>query len=180
MTRGEMLEALSANGLDKFFVEFRGYFSNHLSQACVALHHLGASKERFSAFVEHYTRQLEPAAGPTRRAQDAGLDLAGVTVAELRGGRRGFYKVRQHYAILLRERYGDRAVDLLRGEFPSLALGISGASLHCLEDLGYAACAGLWPQMVVDALAYLHHSFCPNFITIPRWNISKHGSLKSC
>ncbi len=84
------------------------------------------------------------------------------------GSRRGFYKIRQHYQILLGKRYSGSAHDLLRGEFPSLALGISGASLHCLEDLGYAACAGMPPGPVVDAVAYLHHSFCPNFISIPR------------
>ncbi len=87
--------------------------------------------------------------------------------------RRGFYKIRQHFAILLRDRYGDRAPDLLRGEFPSLALGISGASLHPLEELGAAAAAGAPASLVVDALAYLHHSFCPNFITIPRWGVEK-------
>ncbi len=84
------------------------------------------------------------------------------------GSRQGFYKIRQHYAILLRRRYSDSVSELLRGEFPALALGISGASLHCLEDLGYAACVGLPAGPVVDALAYLHHSFSPNFISIPR------------
>lgn len=144
------------------------------------------SFERFSAFVEHYIRHLEPAAGPTRKAQDKGLNLAEITMQELKGffarlkilmakffnfitgSRRGYYKIRQHYTILLRDRYSDSSADLLRGEFPALALGISGASLHCLEDLGYAACVGLPAGMVVDALAYLHHSFCPNFITISR------------
>ncbi len=92
--------------------------------------------------------------------------------------RRGFYKIRQHFAILLRDRYGDLPSDLLRGEFPSLALGISGASLHPLEELGAAAAAGAPASLVVDALAYLHHSFCPNFITIPRWGIRKTTTAK--
>lgn len=87
------------------------------------------------------------------------------------GSRRGFYKIRQHYAILLRKRYSDAPLRLLRGEFPPLALGISGASLHCLESLGYAAALGAPAQLVVDALAYLHHSFAPNFLTIPRYGI---------
>ncbi len=46
VTRSEVLEALEQNGLDKFFVEFRGYFSNHLLQACVALYNLSVSKEK--------------------------------------------------------------------------------------------------------------------------------------
>ena len=49
------------------------------------------------------------------------------------GKRSGFYKIRQHYHILLRNKYGDDATQLIRQEFPALALGISGASLHCLE-----------------------------------------------
>ncbi len=40
---------------------------------------------RFSAFVEHYISQLEPASGPTRRAQDKGIDLAEASVQELKG-----------------------------------------------------------------------------------------------
>ncbi len=60
VTRQEMLDSLEENGLDKFFVEFRGgYFSNHLAQACVALYQLGASKEKFSAFVEQYIRWFD-------------------------------------------------------------------------------------------------------------------------
>ncbi len=109
VTRTEMLEALDQNNLDKFFIEFRGYFSNHLLQACVALYNLNVSKEksakknkkiislnfyadllilplvRFSAFVEHYISQLEPASGPTRKAQDKGLNLGESSVEELKG-----------------------------------------------------------------------------------------------
>lgn len=87
VTRSEMLEAVAENGLDKHFVEFAGgHFSNHLVQAAAALHHLGASRERFGAFVEHYIAQLEPADGPTRAGQDAGVeDMAAATVEELKG-----------------------------------------------------------------------------------------------
>jgi hypothetical protein len=68
--KSELLQILSELSRDKFFVEFNGYFSCHLLQATVALYHLGASREKFSAFVENYVMQLEGADGKTRRLQD--------------------------------------------------------------------------------------------------------------
>ena len=44
VTRPEVLAALHQNNLDEFFVEYSGYFTNHLVQATVALYNLGASK----------------------------------------------------------------------------------------------------------------------------------------
>ena len=80
------------------------------------------------------------------------------------GSRRGYYKLRQHYTIAYQSGF-DAGDDGSIGEFlarvtPDLADGISAASLHCLEDIGYALSVG-HAQGVVDAVAYLHHSHNP-------------------
>ena len=74
------------------------------------------------------------------------------------GSRRGYYKLRQHYTILYQNKFVNEAIgEFLNRVMPDLADGISAASLHCLEDIGYALSIG-HAQGVVDAVAYLHHS----------------------
>ena len=78
-----------------------------------------------------------------------------------KGARRGYYKLRQHYTILYQSKFADEAIgEFLSRVLPDLADGISAASLHCLEDIGYALSIG-HAQGVVDAVAYLHHSHNP-------------------
>ena len=105
VTKYEVLDSLKENNLDKFFVEFNGgYFSNHLGQAAVALCFLGVSKEKYSAFIEHYLTQLEPAANSkTRKLQDK--DVQDSDIEKLKGQRSGFYKIRQHFKIQLEQKY---------------------------------------------------------------------------
>ncbi len=80
------------------------------------------------------------------------------------GSRRGYYKLRQHYNILYQTKYAESdngVIEMLRSVVPhNLADGISAASMHCLEDLGYALSVG-YDQGVIDAVAYLHHSHSP-------------------
>ena len=77
------------------------------------------------------------------------------------GSRRGYYKLRQHYTILYQNKFVDEAIgEFLSRVMPDLADGISAASLHCLEDIGYALYIG-HAQGAVDAVAYLHHSHNP-------------------
>ena len=77
--------------------------------------------------------------------------------------------MRQHYTIAYQN--GLDEADESVGEFlarvmPALADGISAASLHCLEDIGYALAVG-HAQGVVDAVAYLHHSHNPLVVSRP-------------
>lgn len=85
ITRLELLESLYTHTFDTFYIEYNGYFSNCLVQNCIALYHMGGSKEKFQSFVEHYISQLEPLHGPTRQRQDLGLNFQEVTLQELQG-----------------------------------------------------------------------------------------------
>jgi hypothetical protein len=78
------------------------------------------------------------------------------------GSRRGYYKLRQHYTILYQNEFEGIVGDFIRSTLigSSLVDGISSASLHCIEDLGYALSVG-YDQGTCDAIAYMHHSYSP-------------------
>eukprot|EP00094_Tigriopus_californicus_P006801 TCALIF_06551-PA protein Name:"Protein of unknown function" AED:0.13 eAED:0.13 QI:29/1/0.33/1/1/1/3/0/253 len=158
ITRLELLESLYTHTFDNFYIEYNGYFSNCLVQNCIALYHIGGSKEKFQSFVEHYICQLEPLHGPTRQKQDLGLNFQEVTLKELQGRRGGYYKIRKHYHVILANKYDDNLDEFLRSEFPALILGIS--AIHAVEIVGYAYSINS-SELVCDGLAYLYHSYSP-------------------
>ena len=45
--------------LNKFYVEYDGYLSNHLAHAAIALHHLRAPVTHLDGFAAAYVRKLE-------------------------------------------------------------------------------------------------------------------------
>ena len=100
----------------------------------------------------------------SRRYHAVSIFLRRLFLFLYKGRRQGFYKLRQHYAILLSRDHDGSVDSLLRSELPSLVPGISPTSaFHAIEDLGYAYSID-YPVGVCDALAYLHHSYRPMVI----------------
>ena len=70
--RAKLLRFLADNGTkDKFYIEYRGFLSNHVSHAAVALFRLSAEDAVFDKYLTHYIQRLEPNNGPTAQNQDA-------------------------------------------------------------------------------------------------------------
>ena len=55
--------------LNKFYVEYDGYLSNHLAHAAIALHHLRAPVTHLDGFSAAYVRKLEAPDGTAARKQ---------------------------------------------------------------------------------------------------------------
>ncbi|KAK2185664.1 hypothetical protein NP493_227g03073 [Ridgeia piscesae] len=59
MTDNDLLSILTANSTEKYYIEYKGFLSNHLSHGIIALHRLGASRERIERFIDIYSRRLD-------------------------------------------------------------------------------------------------------------------------
>ena len=57
---GSTKEFLVQNSTAKYFIEYGGFLSNHISHGIIALHRLGAPPSRIQRFVDWYERKLEP------------------------------------------------------------------------------------------------------------------------
>lgn len=110
--------------------------------------------------MEHYISQLEAINGPTRRRQDKDYRFGEIPLEELKGtlqtlsfvcnivwshlpnagSRRGYYKIRKHYHVILGSQYEDMICGMVRNELPSLALGMhirSSQSIQCAKLKSY-------------------------------------------
>ena len=51
------LDMLKKNDVSKYFIEYNGYFSNHVSHVLIALYRIGASEKYFESYVEKHKKE---------------------------------------------------------------------------------------------------------------------------
>ena len=142
----ELKETIKEYSLSKYHIEYQEYLSNHLSHGCIALYHLGASKERILDFVKWYIPRLELRESTEKTIEeDASLTITLLSDTELQsllGKRREFHKLRDHFAHVLESKYQRNVDEFVRHEFWKLANGMHVAALHPLIHTGYSLDAG--------------------------------------
>ena len=153
-----ILEAEST--ANKYYIEYKGFLSNHLAHGVIALSRLGASPERLQQFTQWYSARLEAPDGATHQEQNEHND---VNTERATGQRHSYYALFEHYKGLL-ERH-QSTDELIRQTFPKLSQGMVGSLLHGLIHLGYGWASDS-KQIILEGLAYLHHSYLP--LTVSR------------
>ncbi|KAI0207802.1 hypothetical protein LSAT2_007545, partial [Lamellibrachia satsuma] len=149
---------LSANDTRKYYIEYNGFLSNHLSHGIIALRRLGATRDRIERFIDLYSRRLESPASHAGKTSPA-TDKRTPPVEDLLGARASYYILVDHYTDLLAA-LNQSTAGLIRDEFPKLSDGLVGSTYHGLIHLGYGFAAGN-SRLVCEGLAYLHHSHMP-------------------
>lgn len=149
---------LSANDTRKYYIEYNGFLSNHLSHGIIALHRLGATRDRIERFIHLYRWRLESPASHAGETS-AATDKRTPPVEDLLGARASYYILVDHYTDLLAA-LNQSTAGLIRDEFPKLSDGLVGSAYHGLIHLGYGFAAGN-SRLVCEGLAYLHHSHMP-------------------
>lgn len=147
----EIEKLLMEYSTQKHYIEYDTFLSNHLSHGLIALHQLGASKDRLQRFVDWYIPRLEK----PEAEQDDAPDFE-----DLKGKRIAFYKILAHYKKLLAEDYGSDLEKLIGAEYPKVSDGLAGSALHGSVHLGYGYSAKS-PMLVLEGLAYVYHSHKP-------------------
>ncbi|KAH3827895.1 uncharacterized protein LOC127880916 isoform X2 [Dreissena polymorpha] len=150
MNSADVGKILAATSTAKYFIEYGGFLSNHVSHGVIALHRLEASPDHIQRFVDDLLPKLEDTNSdkPDSRSFE-----------ELRGQRVGYYSLLQHYDHLLLDIGGD-VEKLIREEYPKVNAGLAGSALHGTIHLGYAYAAG-YKQGILEGLAYTYHSYRP-------------------
>lgn len=149
-------EILEETNTEKYCIEYRQFLTNHIAHGIIALHRLGAPKDRIQKFVDWYKDRLEK---PEKEKDTTG------DVESLKGKRVSYYKILYHFQDLLKEKY-KTIDDLIAGEFPKYSLGLGCSALHGTIHLGYGYSARN-ERRVCEGLAYLHHSYLPLVHTKP-------------
>ncbi len=160
METADVLEYLRKHSVAarKFYIEYGGFLTNHLSHAAVALAGLGASPDQFKRYLEYYAQRLEPTDGPTCEMQSSPRELE--DVRQLLGKRKNYFQLLDHYKALLEgeDKYNGDLDSFLAKELPDLLPGLVGSALHPLIHMGYGYSLGD-SEMVLEGIAYLHHSY---------------------
>ena len=155
-----MNKLLLENSARKFFIEWGGFRSNHMSHGIVALHMLGASQEYLERFARRYQNTLVPAQRHGEEFRSSSDLQSAMTLKALLGRRGKYYVVLDHYEAMLKDKYGGDYEEMIKGEFPGLSLGMVGSALHGLIHTGYGLVAKS-AQCVCEGMAYLHQSYLP-------------------
>ena len=151
MTSPEIHDYLNHQSTSAYFIEYEGFFTNHLSHGVIALHRLQATHPRLERFANWYRPKLET---PESDIDDAR------PVEKLLGERTAFYRILQHYETLLKEKYNSNTEELIKGEYPKVSAGLAGSALHGTIHLGYSYSIGN-TRGILEGLAYTYHSFRP-------------------
>ena len=142
-------EILNKNNISKYFIEYGGYLSNHMSHVLIALYRIGASKHHLIQYVNNHTNRLEKSSrGPTQRNQEVNLRW------------RPYFEILGSYRHKLHHQYGGSITLLVAKEFPRLATFTSGAALHGLIHLGYGISI-LDHGVTCEGLSYLEYAGSP-------------------
>jgi len=161
----------------KYYILHKGFLSNHLSQAVIALNKLGAPDSKIEEVVKCQVAKLEGREGPTARSQEADADSHDQDMSKLLGQRKNFYILTSYYTNLLKNNHNDSLDSLVMTEFSKLYPGMVGSALHGLIHTGYGLSEES-SQLVCEGLAYLHHSNAPLVITTTDkegWNTNNFG-----
>ncbi len=72
VSKQHLLDYLRDNGVaNKYYIEYREFFSTHLAHGAIALFRLGASEEYFKSFTSNYVERLDPKDGPIYKTHEA-------------------------------------------------------------------------------------------------------------
>lgn len=156
MTQSGVLQILGEHSMQKYYVEYNEFLTNHICHGIIAVHRLGAGSERMQRFINWYEPRLEPP--EIHHKYDDMVVKEDGDVLDILGKRVGFYRLLSHYRSLLRQ-YGSKE-ELIRREFPKLEAGMVCAAVHGLIHTGYALAQG-WEEGICEGLAYLHFSYKP-------------------
>ena len=130
----------------------RGFF-NHMSHGLIALYNLGADEKTLQDFVARYAKRLDrPEDHPEQLERPPSGDLG-----EVKGERKYFYHLLDHYLDKLDVTYGGEMVAAIRGELPNLADGMLCAAFHGIIHLGYGFLRK-HPRILAEGLATLHYA----------------------
>ena len=147
---------LDLNSTSKFYIEYGGFLSNHLSHGLIALHKLGAIQKTMEEFLQRYSSKLEEPFGDTAMSQKKSCK----GIEGLLGARKEFYTLMEYYTEKYKNDYNSNLESLINGEFDHLSDGLIASLLHGLIHLGYGF-SEKSPKLVCEGLAYLHHSYVP-------------------
>ena len=148
MSDPDITSALNRNSTEKFFIEYKGFFSNHLAHGVIALYRLGVPNERIERFIKWYSPKLESTTSDVIDERP---------IEELKGQRTAYYTILKYYETLLKEKY--KTVDeLIKNEYPKLSKGLSGSALHGTIHLGYGYSVKN-ERVILEGLAYTFHSY---------------------
>ena len=140
---------LKNNDVSKYFIEYNGFFSNHMSHVLIALYRMGASEHHLHSYVKHHVNNLEKTSrGPTQIKQESELKW------------KSYYEILGAYKYKFEHQYGKNIISLVANEFPALANRASGAALHGLIHLGYGFSI-LDEATTCEGLAYLEYAGAP-------------------
>jgi 2-polyprenyl-6-methoxyphenol hydroxylase-like FAD-dependent oxidoreductase len=146
---------IEKNNTSEYYVEFEKFLSSHLVCAIVAFDMLNASTTRIDQFVAGYVQKLETLGFPTSKAAYETQE----PYTELIGKRRHYYPILDEYKKQLVQAKGNTE-RFIKNSFPFLADGIAAGLLHTGINLGYAIRSEN-KNAIVEALAYIHHSYKP-------------------
>ena len=94
-------------------------------------------------------------------------------IESLKGKRISYYRLLKHFQDLLQNKY--KNIDaLIAAEFPKYSLSLGCSALHGTIHLGYGYSMRN-ERTVCEALAYLHHSYCPLVHKKPLLSASEFG-----
>lgn len=140
----------------KHYIEYNGFLSNHFPHVAIALYLLKDGSTHFQGFLEHYKKRLEATDGPAFK--DQGDKTESESIQDLKGQRRGYYQILDHYRSLLEGKFGGDLDEFLRAVLPNLVLGGFGSAFHPIIHVGYGY-AIKNVEVVLEGITYFHHSF---------------------
>ena len=140
---------LHKNNVSKYFIEYGGYLSNHMSHVLIALYRLSASERYMIEYINNHTKLLEKSSRSTTQVnQEVNLRW------------RPYFEILGSFRHKLSNEYGGSITLLVAKEFPRLSYMTSGAALHGLIHLGYGISI-LDHSVTCEGLAYLEYAGSP-------------------
>ena len=156
MENENILQMLEDNSTSRFFIVYQNGLANHIAHGIVALHRLGASKERIEQFVKWYQTRLEGRDGPTANNWKSPQ----TNVKELLGARCNYYTILEYYTEKYHNDYNSNINLLVSNEFPKLQNGMMGAVFHGMIQTGYGMSVKS-AKVICEGLAYMHMVHVP-------------------
>ena len=160
---GQLHKLIDKFCMNKYYLNYNDFFSNHLGHGQIALFRLDDSLEHIEEFSQKYASHLEPKGGQLNQRDDAMVPKWN-SIEELKGKGAHFYHILDHFRGLLATTYNNNLDELIAAEFPKLSDGIGDNALHPLIHIGYGYSVKS-STMVCEGLAYLHHSYFPLILT---------------
>ena len=159
MEDAELIEILERYSTKCFSFEHGGYLSNHMSHGIIALARLGASKERVHQFITWYSQRLEkPEENPKEISLPDNQSEENFDYESILGDRVAYFPLLKNYQKKFQEESRGSTEKFISKHYVRMFDGISCAALHPLIQTGYGYSAKC-PQIVLEGIAYLHHSF---------------------